>query len=119
MSDCNPYQSPLHEEESETLRKGPDSFLASVRQGVWLGFKWVSLTIRPTALLLLLVTLGVTAYRLCFLEGSALLTDPDLRWETLRALGCPFGLYFVSCMWGVIAGLLVCPIVYLIRRITG
>lgn len=72
----------------------------------------------PVAVIMLVVVIGVTVFRLCFVEGNALLTDPELRWETLKMLGNPFGFYLVCCMWGVVAGLLVCPLTYLVKRAT-
>jgi len=86
-------------------------------QGVVLGVKWMTFMLGPIAALMLLGSIGATVYELMFDEkGLLLFTDPDLRWATLKMLGTPFGFYLVCCMWGIVAGELVCPMVYLVRR---
>jgi len=73
----------------------------------------------PIAVPSLLATVGLTLYRLIFVERAGLITDPDLRWEAPQALGNPFGFYLVCCLWGVIAGDVVCPLTFLVRRARG
>lgn len=118
MSDTNPYKSPAYERAiaTESQCGQPESFGGAMVQGVRLGVKWMTLIMGPFAALGLLAAVGITIYRFVWGEGLAILVDPELRWETLKNLGSPFGFYFVCCIWGIVAGELVCPITYLVRR---
>ena len=119
QTDPNPYESPCDTREKRRLSLGPqpDSFFDSVRQGVRLGVKWVTYILGPVAILMLLFGIGMSAFRICFGEGTRMFTDPDLRWEMLEMLASPFGFYLLCRMWGIVGGLLVCPVVYTIRRL--
>lgn len=119
MEPLNPYQSPTETVATREprLEKAPETLGGAVLQGTRLGVKWITIILGPIAVLTLLASIGFTVYLFCFVEGPVLFTDPERRWEVLRLLGSPFGFYLVSCMWGIIAGLLVCVPLYFIRRI--
>lgn len=121
MSHANPYRSPKAVEKRPRRPRTapPGSLLGSVRQGVRLGIKWTTIIVGPVALLCLLVSVLMILFRFCFGEGMALVADAKLRWETLGLLASPFGLYLVFCMWGIVAGVVLCPLVYLVRRMGG
>jgi hypothetical protein len=118
MKTPNPYQSPADTETSqeppaETISK---TLRGAAWQGVRLGWKWTTIILGPIALLVLLASVGLTIYLLA-VRGPVIFTDPELRWETLKRLGSPFGFYIACCVWGIIAGLLVCVPLHLLRRI--
>jgi hypothetical protein len=97
--------------------KEPTSLKDSLIQGVQLGLKWMTFIIGPFALLSFIIAIGITLYRFFCINGMTIFTNSELRWETLKILGSPFGVYLVSCMWGIVAGVIVCPSVYIVKRI--
>ena len=118
MESPNPYQSPAdtvtaQEPPAETISK---TLRGAAWQGVRLGWKWTTIILGPIALLVLLGSIGSTIY-LFSVRGTVIFTDPELRWAVLKLLGSSFGFYIGSCVWGIIAGLLVCVPLHLLRRI--
>jgi hypothetical protein len=118
LSETNPYAPPAHEDDAAThsASREPQSLLGAMGQGVRLGLKWMTFIMGPLAALGFVAALAGTFYRLVWVEGLTLLSDPRLRWETLKTVANPFGFYLVCCLWGIVAGELVCPITYLVRR---
>lgn len=118
METTNPYASPA---DTEASQKPPERIAETLRgaawQGVRLGWKWTTIIFGPIALLVLFASVGLTIYLLA-VRGPVIFTDPELRWESLKRLGSPFGFYLACCVWGIIAGLLVCVPLHLLRRIT-
>lgn len=96
METPNPYASPA---DTETSQESPAETIFG-----------------PIALLVLLASVGLTVY-LFSVRGPVIFTDPKLRWESLKRLGSPFGFYLACCVWGIIAGLLVCVPLHVLRRV--
>jgi hypothetical protein len=69
----------------------PKSLNGSLLQGIWLGLKWMTFIMGPIAILGLLSVVGTTLYRFFFVNGMMIITNPELRWESLKLIGSPFG----------------------------
>jgi hypothetical protein len=94
----------------------PTSFRGAVALGARLGFKWTTYITGPIWLLALFIATWIWTFRFWFIDGIEILTNPDLRWEILTSVVAPIGGYFVSCMWGIIAGLMITVPMYFIKR---
>jgi len=97
----------------------PSTLGAAIKLGARLGLKWIAIIFGPMCLLGLLAAYGYWLVHYWFGEGNQIFTDPALRWQMLRSFGSPFGFFLVSCMWGIVAGLLVTIPSYAINRIRG
>jgi hypothetical protein len=96
--------------------KSPSSFKGALALGARLGLKWTTIITGPLWLIALLIGASFWLFRFWFGEGLEILNDPQMRWQMLSTLGGPFGGFFVTCMWGVIAGVVVTTSTYLISR---
>ena len=110
----NPYKAPNATTERRSWIRpitDPGSFGGALKQGVWLGFKWTTFIVGPLAVLMLILALGVVA--LTYILG----TQNEDNESLLKMIGGPFGFYAVSCIWGIVGGILVCTTVFAYRRV--
>ncbi len=89
----------------------------SLREAAWRGAKtglrWTTYVVGPLALLML--TIGVVLEGLLIALGQGL---PRLADSKTRALLLgPFGFYIVSCLWGVVIGVILGSTRYLVGRL--